>query len=242
MAFIETYISTVSGGSELSSYFEEVAEWSSAADVSAHELAIKESYDLINSFLDAYMTVPVAKEPTSGRYHALVRQAQAYIAIAKCRERKQGRTDEVVKTWAAADAAVKAMVEARSQFEVQHSPDELGIGNPIPGASNTSTAWLQVDRRQDYTGDHEQTYTVTITTAGAIGTAVYSWADGEGTTHTANTSSYDWAGLENGIYIRFLYGTGANLVISNTWTIRGVPASTPATSAAGGLQNIELRK
>jgi hypothetical protein len=241
MAFIATYISTVSGGSELSSYFEEIAEWSATADVTAHELAIKESYDYVNSFLDAYLSIPIQKEPTTGRYNPLVRWAQAKTAIAMCRERKQGSTSEdVIKSWESAMQAIKAMVEARAQLEIQNSPDEVGIGDAVPGASNTSAPRLVTNRTIDFTGDREMIYTITITTGGAVGTAVYSWSDGEGNTDTANTTAYAWQDLENGIEIR-QFGSGS-FVLNDTWTIRCVPVGSIVTTASGGIGNIEVRK
>lgn len=241
MTFIATYISTVSSGSELAKYFEEIAEWASSDDVTAHELAIQESFDYVNSFLDAYMSVPVAKEPTSGRYHVLLRWAQAKVAIAMCRERKHGSTSEIViASWASAEAAIKALIEARSQLEIQNSPDEIGIGEAVPALTNTSAPRLIVNRGVDFTGDREMLYTITITTAGAIETAVYSWNDGEGNTTTGVTTDYDWHTLENGIEVRQL-GAGS-FVLNNTWTIRCVPIGVPVTTAAGGIGNIEARK
>lgn len=240
MAFIETYISTVSGGSELSSYFEEVAEWTATADVTAHELAIKESYDYVNSFLDAYMSVPIVKEPTTGRYHPLVRWAQAKVCVAMMRERKMGSANELVaQSWESATNAIKAMVDARSQFETQTSPDEVGCGPAVPALTNTSTAQIISDISTDFEADHEITYTITITTGGAVGTAIYSWADGEGNTSTGNTTTYDWDDIENGLRIRCKAGT---FVINNTWTIKCIPNDAIVTSAAGGIGNIELRK
>lgn len=241
MAFIATYISTVAGGSELSSYFEEIAEWASAADISAHELAIKESYDYVNSFLDAYMTVPVSVNPTTGRYHVLVRWSQAKVAIAMARERKYGSANELVaQSWASASEAIKALVDARSQLEIQNSPDEVGIGDAVPGTGNTSGPRFVTNRTEDFEGDREMLYTITVTTAGAIGTAVYSWSDGEGNTDTANTTAYTWQALENGVEIRAI-GTGS-FVLNDTWTIRCLPDSVQVTSAAGGISTIPVRK
>lgn len=241
MAFIETYISTVSGGSELSSYFEEISEWSSAADVTAHELAIKESYDYVNSFLDAYMRIPVSKEKTTGRFHPLVRWAQAKTAIAMCRERKHPGTELVADAWAKAAEAIKAMIEARSQFESNNSPDEIGIGDAVPATTNTSTAQMLVRQGVDFGGDREQTYTITITTGGAIGTAVYSWADGEGNTTTGITTDYAWRELEYGVELRQIT-YGQTFVLNDTWTIRCLPTESKATQAAGGIGNISIRK
>lgn len=240
MAFIATYISTVSGGSELSSYFEEVSEWTATADVTAHELAVKESYDYVNSFLDAYMSVPIAKEPTTGRYHPLVRWSQAKVAVAMMRERKMGSANELVaQSWESAAAAIKAMVEARSQFEMQTSPDEVGCGPAVPASANTSTAQIISEVGADFDGDHEQTYTITITTGGAVATAVYSWADGEGNTTTAVTTSYEWRELENGLRVRCKAGT---FVLNDTWTIRCAPIDSSVTTPAGSIGNITIRK
>jgi hypothetical protein len=238
MAFISTYISAVSGGSELSSYFEEVAEWSSTADVSAHELAIKESYDYLNSKLDAHVSIPVQKELTTARYPAIVRRAQAKIAIAMMKERKRGMTEAVADLWTEATKAITEVIENKAQFDFQYSPDEIGIQQPIAGTSNTSTARLLVDVKKDFSGDLEQTYTVTAASTGAVETATYSWSDGEGNSHTGYTSDYDWQALENNVYIRWLSG---NIVSGDTWTIRCIPLDEVQTSG-GGISMIPLRK
>ena len=241
MAFIATYISTVAGGSELSSYFEEIAEWTSSADVTAHELAIKESYDYVNSFLRPYITIPISIEPSTGRYHPLVRGAQARVAIAMCRERKHNLTSEIViASWAEAAKAIAALVEARSQLEIQNSPNEVGIGDAVPATTNTSGPRMLVNRAPDFTGDREMIYTVTITTAGAIETAVYSWNDGEGNTTSSVTTAYEWHTLENGIDIRAL-GSGS-FVLNDTWTIRCLPIDSIVTTAAGGIGTFGVRK
>lgn len=242
MAFIATYISSVAGGSELSSYYEEIAEWSSATDILAHELAVKESYDLLNSRLDPYMAVPIQKEFSTARYPAIIRRAQAKAAVAMCVERKHGfATEEASKQWAIFEAELKVIIENRAQFEWAYSPDEVGIGLAIPASTNTSTGQIFVDRSKDFTGDVEQTYTITITTGGAIGTAIWKWADGQGNQTTGLTSSYSWYGLENGVSICFA-DSGDNFALNDTWTIRCVPLDTPTENPSGLVVTIGLRK
>lgn len=237
MAFIATYISTTTT-SELSSYFQEIAEFTTAE----HETFILKSYYALNGYLDAHIPVPIQKEPTSGLVPELVKIAQAMIAIWLARTNRHGADNEKsVAARTIAMSSIDDIIKAKSQFEYMYSPDEIGIGLPIPGSSNTSVPQLLIDRSRSYSGDREQTYTVTITTAGAIGTAVYSWADGEGNTTTGVVSSYSWTALENNIYIRFMTTGSTTLVLANTWTIRGVPLTTLATTSSDSLSTIPAR-
>ena len=235
--YLATYISTAST-SELGYFFEEVAE-----EVTANVAwALAESYYYLNERLDTVMHVPIRKERTTGLFHHTVRRAQAWIAIAMLRERKLGQnSDEVAKSWITASAAIDEVVKFKTHFEEQYSGDELNIGYALAAAANTSTATIQVDRTQKYTADREKTYTVTITTAGAVETAVYSWDDGEGNTTTGVSSHYEWEGLEEGVQIRCSALSGQTFIKNDTWTIRCVP-DTEVQTASGGLMTIPVSK
>lgn len=232
-----TYISTAST-SELAYFFEEAAEELTATVA----WALAESYAFLNERLDTIITVPVRKERTTGEYHRTVRRAQAMIAVAMLRERKLGfDSEEVEKSWAAARAAIEDILNFKAHFEEQSSGDELGIGYARPATANTSTGTILVDRRLTYTADREKLYTLTITTAGAVETAVYKWDDGEGNETTAVTSHYEWEALEEGLYIRFLAATGQTYILNNTWTIRCLPLDEIETQS-GGLRTIPISK
>jgi hypothetical protein len=237
MAYIATYISTTSA-SELSLWYPEIAEVATAD----HEQAILWSYDWVNERLDVHIKVPVNLEPTSGRYPASVRDAQALAAKYYLLRNAFGEDAElVVKAKESRDAAIQEVIDNKAHFEKDFSADELGIGQAIAAAANTSTASVYSDRRVKYTGTREKTYTVTITSAGAVETAVWKWDDGEGNETASLTTQYYYQQLESGVAVRF-YGAQAKTFINgNTWTVRAVPDDMPRKSG-GGLRNIRIER
>lgn len=238
MAYIATYISTTSA-SELSLWYPEVAEVATAD----HEQAILWSYDWVNERLDAHIKVPVSLEPTSGRYPASVRDAQALAAKYYLLRNSFGEDAElVIKAKEAAKTAIQEILDNKAHFERDNSSDELGIGEALPASTNTSTATFYVDRRVKYTGTREKTYTITITTAGEVETAVWKWNDGEGNETASITSTFDYTDLESGVSVRS-HGNPSTTtyVINNTWTIRCVPEDMPR-KAGGGLHTIRIER
>lgn len=220
MAYIDSYISTTST-SELASFFAEAAELSTAQ----HEFIIKESYYKVNEVLDSFIQTPLPKQPTTGLYPSAVREAQAALAIYYARRLILGTDSELTeRARAAADLAIKELLDGKAQIEQMYSQDEIGIQYPVPGSSNTSTAILQVDRSSTYTGDTERIYTFTATSSADIGTATMSWGNGEGDTGTF-TSDYAWDSIEDGLIVRFMASPsgGVSIVSGNTWKVRCTP-------------------
>lgn len=240
MAFIETYISTVAGGSELANFWDEAVELSTTI----HELIIKESYDWTNEALDAFIQSPLPVQPTTGRFPSSVRELQALKAINRANLYLFGSGSEItIASRDAADEALKRLLEGRAQIEAMYSQDEIGFNYPVAGSTNTSTALLQVDRQASFTGDTERTYTITATSSAAIGTATFSWSDGEGTTSTGHTSDYDWIAIDSGLNIRWFASPsgGVAIVSGNTWKIRCVPETVKADAPGATIGSISLR-
>lgn len=237
MAYIATYISTTSA-SELASYWTEVAELSTAQ----HEFVIKESYYKVNEVLDSFIQTPLPKQPATGLYPSAVREGQALYAIYLALQLTLGSDSErTVSAKKRADDALEEIIKGRAQIEQMYSPDESGVQYPIPGASNTSTAILQIDRSSDYTGTTERVYTVTATSSANIGTATLSWSNGEGDTGTF-TSDYDFAGIEAGLRLRFMASPigGVAIVSGDTWKVRAVPLSITPDSPGGYFRTIPI--
>lgn len=240
MAFINTYISTVSSGSELGNFWDEAIELSTTI----HELIIKESYDWTNEALDSFIQTPLPVQPTTGRYPSAVRELQVLKAINRANLYLHGSGSEItIASRDAADEALKRLLEGRAQIEAMYSQDEIGFNYPVAGSSNTSTALLQVDRQSMYYGRTERTYTITASTSAAIGVATFSWANGEGTTDTGNTSSYDWLSIEDGLNIRWMASPsgGVAIVSGDTWKIRCVPETVKADAPGATIGSISLR-
>ena len=230
MAFIATYISTTSA-SELGAWYNKLAKLTTTVQ----ESIVQRSYDAVNQDLDPFFSVPFPKEFDTGRYHMSVKEAQALKAIHFAELYLNPHGDDTAAALEDYQAKIDWIKDHKTHFEADYSADEIGINNPVPGSGNTSTARVLVDKRKSYSGDTERTYTITVTTAGAVETAVVSWTDGEGTTTTGLTTSYDWLSLENNIHIRMI-SEGLSFVETDTWTIRGVPLDEVQTSSGGNSQ------
>lgn len=222
MAFEATYISTTST-SELASYWPEIAELSTAQQ----EFVIRESYYKVNEILDSFISTPLPKQPTSGRYPTSVRDAQAYDAIARAITLVYGPDNErSVEARRVASEAIKELVDGKAQIEQMYSLDEVGSQYPVAGSANTSTAIMQVNRQAQYTGSTERIYTFTASSSANIGSAIIAWASGEGDTGSF-TSDYEWEGIEDGLQVRFMAAPagGVSIVSGDTWKIRCVPVT-----------------
>lgn len=240
MAFIATYISTVAGGSELANFWDEAVE----LGTTVHELIIKESYDWTNEHLDSFIQTPLPVQPTTGRYPAAVRELQALKAIHRAKGYLFGfGAEDTLAARDACEAALEALIKGKAQIEAMYSQDEIGFNYPVAGSSNTSTAILEVDRQATYTGDTERTYTITATSSAAIGTATFTWADGEGTTDTGNVSDYDWITIDDGLRIRWKASPsgGIAIVSGDTWKIRCVPETVKPDAPGMQIGSISAR-
>ena len=240
MAFIATYISTVAGGSELANFWDEASELTTTI----HELVIKESYDWVNEHLDSFIQTPLPLQPTTGRYPSAVREVQALKAVHRARLYLFGSGDEeTTKARDAASAAMDELIKGKAQIEAMYSQDEIGFNYPIAGSSNTSTALLEVDRQASYTGDTERIYTITATSSADVETATFTWANGEGTTDTGNTSDYDWIAIEDGLSIRWKASPsgGKAIVSTDTWKIRCVPETVKPDAPGNMIGSISAR-
>ncbi|MBI4815236.1 MAG: PKD domain-containing protein [Deltaproteobacteria bacterium] len=99
-----------------------------------------------------------------------------------------------------------------------HRWDSGVSGHVKAGGSNTSTG--RIASKGTFTGRVEKTYTITITTAGNVGTARFTWTVSRGPGGGANVLSSTDVALNEGISVDFLNGsTSPSFQINDTWTI-----------------------
>lgn len=236
MAYIATYISTTST-TELGAWLENYSnDYDATTELEpAHKLA----YDYVNEELATMMSVPVPKQAT-GRYPEAIKTAMAFSVVAFLRQLKLGLAHETtIASFKAADEKIERVKKLYVHFDSQKSADEAGIGLAIPNSGNTSTGIIETDQSIDFTGDVSEVYLITITTGGAIGTAVYKWKDGEGNETTGVTSHFDFDSLEKGLEIRFGKAASDTFVLNDTWTITCNPESIAITPSGGSFSQVE---
>lgn len=97
-----------------------------------------------------------------------------------------------------------------------HRFDSGPSGHAEASTSNTSTG--TVVSGGTFTGRIERTWTITITTAGNVGTARFSWTDSDGSSAT-NVATGTAVSLSSGITATFSNGTSPSFVAGDRWTI-----------------------
>lgn len=117
----------------------------------------------------------------------------------------------------------------QSASGTSHRWDSGTSGHVEPVGTITSTG--KVESGGSYTGRYAKTYTITISTAGAVGMARFSWTDtlgGSGTNLLTGTG----VALELGITVTFTDGTPApSFALNNQWRIYVRPDIAAPTSA-----------
>ena len=101
------------------------------------------------------------------------------------------------------------------QSGTSHRFDSGPSGHVEASLANTSTG--EVSSGGAFTGRIERTYTITITTAGDVGTATFGWVDSEGN-NGSGTADVD-VPLNDGLTLTFTDGTTPSFVLSDTWTL-----------------------
>lgn len=100
----------------------------------------------------------------------------------------------------------------------------------VGGAATPSTGSVLVYGA--YTGPYAKTYTLTITTAGAVGTARFNWAattPGGGSGISVLTAASNT--LFQGVYVKFVNGTGTSFQLNDKWNVYVRPDLRTPTNA-----------
>ena len=110
-----------------------------------------------------------------------------------------------------------------------HRWDSGASGRVAAVATNTSTG--QVESAGAYTGVYAKAYTITITTAGAVGTARFGWTatsppGGSG----VNLATAASVALDQGITVAFTNGAGTSFVLNDKWYVYVRPDINQPTS------------
>ena len=97
-----------------------------------------------------------------------------------------------------------------------HRWDAGPAGRAVKGTPNTSTG--TITPLGAFTGAYAKTYTLTITTAGNVGAAQFSWTatspgGGSGTNLTTGAS----VPLDQGVSVKFVNGTGTSFLLGDKW-------------------------
>ncbi len=99
-----------------------------------------------------------------------------------------------------------------------HRWDAGPAGRAVKGTPNTSTG--TITPLGAFTGAYAKTYTLTITTAGNVGAAQFSWTatspgGGSGTNLTTGAS----VPLDQGVSVKFVNGTGTSFLLGDKWNL-----------------------
>ena len=110
-----------------------------------------------------------------------------------------------------------------------HRWDSGASGRVAAVATNTSTG--RVESAGAYTGVYAKAYTITITTAGAVGTARFGWTatspPGGSAVNLATAAS---VALDQGITVAFTDGVGTSFVLGDRWYVYVRPDINQPTS------------
>lgn len=121
------------------------------------------------------------------------------------------------KPFAEADQAFvwPGLPAGTSPAGTSHRWDSGASGHVKAQPTNTSTGKVQSGGA--FTGRYAKTYTLTITTAGDVGLATFSWTDTLGGSGSGTTGTN--VALNEGITVTFTNGTSPSFVLNDQWRV-----------------------
>jgi len=179
------------------------------------------AYSIVNSVLINKVTVPL-KRNSSDDYDGFVKSMESlyalhYLYAGQYREKSEAFRDD-------ADRIRDDFLENKLVLEEQMTSPEIGVQQAVKDDSNSGSGNVYVDQRSAYTDTRRRVYTITITTGGAVGTAVYSYqSDLDTSATTGQTTSNNYTSIGYGIRFYFSGNEAGSFSAGDVWTITAIP-------------------
>ena len=185
------------------------------------------AYSLCNSVLVNKVPVPVRRNKDND-YDGFIKNMESlyslsYLYAGQSRDKSVAFRED-------ADMIRDAFLDGKYLLEEQNSASEIGVQQAVANANNSGSGQIIADTRAEYTDTRRRTYTLTVTTGGAVGTAVYSYqSDLDTSATTGKVSSDDYTSIGDGLRIYFAGNESGSFVTGDKWYITCVPETEERT-------------